>query len=437
MGEFVITGGHLVLPAGEGRVKVQAGDLFISGGEIAEVAGPGAPADSGSIKTVDATGCAVMPGLVNAHCHGAMSLFRGYADDLPLMRWLEEWIWPAEAHLTPEDVYWGTALAALEMLRGGVTTFADMYFHMDEAARATADLGMRGILSEGLIGIKRGGQEDLHRSRALFERWHGSAGGRLQVQLGPHAPYTCPPEYMEQVISLARELGCGIHIHVAETTDEVEEIRQEYGMSPVQYLDRVGLLDGLPLIAAHCVYVDEEDLRLLKAAGVGVVHCPGSNQKLGSGVAPLGQMLEAGVTVGLGTDGACSTGRLDLWSEMRAAALMQKAVHRDPERIPAATMLYLATRGGAKACGLEDVGELSVGMKADLAIVDLSAPHLVPHHDILSLLAYSAGPSDVRDVYVEGQPVVSGRCTVRLSEQGIVQKALMAAEDLVGRVGSV
>ncbi len=417
-------------------MKVLPGDLLVREGNIAAVAAPGALADAACAETVDVSGCVVMPGLINAHCHGAMSLFRGYADDLPLMRWLEEWIWPAEAHLSPEDVYWGTALAALEMLRGGVTTFADMYFHMDEAARATADLGMRGILSEGLIGIKPGGQEDLHRSRALFERWHGSAGGRLQVQLGPHAPYTCPPEYMEQVRSLATELGCGIHIHVAETVDEIEGIREQYGMSPVQYLDRVGLLDVLPLIAAHCVHVDEEDLVLLRDAGAGVVHCPGSNLKLGSGIAPLGQMLEAGVTVGLGTDGACSTGRLDLWSEMRAAALMQKGVHRDPERIPAATMLYLATRGGARACGLEDVGELSVGMKADLAIVDLDAPHLVPRHDILSLLAYSAGPGDVRDVYVDGEPVVSGRRTVRLAEEVILQEALAAAEDLVSRVGS-
>lgn len=434
MADMIIQGGHLVVPHGDDRVRVIQGDLALSDDLIVGVGGEGALPSDYDPETIDAAGCAVMPGLVNAHGHGAMTLLRGYADDMPLMTWLEDWVWPAEAHLADEDVYWGTALACLEMLKGGTTTFADMYFHMDRAAAAVRDLGMRGTLSLGLVGVSPRAEEDLELSLEFAREYHGAADGRIQVQLGPHAPYTCPPAYMERVSNLASELGLGIHIHLAETQAEMDDVHSTYGVTPVEYARDCGLMEHHPFLAAHCVHVDEGDIALLRDSGAGVAHCTRSNQKLGSGIAPLKDMLDGGVLVGIGTDGACSTGTLDMWAELRAASLVQKGVRLDAQVIPASRILHMATRGGALALGLEDTGSLLPGMKADVIIVDLDGPHLTPQHDVLSLLAYAAGPGDVRDVFVDGRQVIAQGRLETADEKQIIRENRERAGRLVERV---
>ncbi len=435
MSDLLITGGVLLVPTDgeEERLRTAAGDLAIRDDRILKAGDLGSlPDDFAPAATISAEGCVVMPGLVNAHCHGAMSLLRGYADDMPLMAWLQEKVWPAEAHLHPSDVYWGTALAIYEMLSGGVTAFADMYFFMSHAARAASDLGIRAALS---LGITDNDDDPVGDTRRLFERWHGRAQGRISIQLGPHAPYTCGPDLLQQVVSTAEDLDCAVHMHLAETTDEISTIEQEYGMTPVQYARRWGLLHR-PFVAAHCVHLQPEDIATLTEASVGIVHCPQSNQKLGSGVAPLAEMLRRGTTVGLGTDGACSTGRLDIWAEMRAAALQQKVINRDPGLITAGQSLYMATRGGARALGLDDVGLLAPDMKADVIVVDLQSPHLQPVNEIISSLTYCAGPADVRDVFVDGRQIVLGGELQTASGEEILSRAERCRADLLRRVAA-
>jgi len=429
-----IEGGELVVPHPSEILTVTRGDLCIRDGTIVRVASEGEVPPDFSPERVDASGCAVMPGLVNAHCHAGMSLLRGYADDLPLMRWLAEEVWPAEAHLTGEHIYWGTALAVLEMLKGGICTYADMYFHVDHIARASRELGMRAVLSLGLIGEAPGAEQDLERSAELVQRWGDDPEDMIQIQLGPHAPYTCSPQYLERVARLGEQLGCGIHIHLAETRDEVQQIEHQYGKTPVEHVCDLGITSVKPFLAAHCVHVDEEDIARLADEGVGVAHCSISNQKLGSGIAPLAEMINAGVCVGFGTDGACSTGRLDIWNEMRSGSLVQKGTRHDAEILPAAQMLHSATRGAARAVGLEDAGQLVPGYRADVTVVSLESAHLTPQHDILSLLAYAAGPGDVRDVYVQGRPVVRQGQLRTVDEGEIISRAAACTENLRQKV---
>ncbi len=429
-----IEGGELIVPHSDRLLTVLRGDLSIRNGEIVRVGAEGEVPPDFSPERVDASGCAVMPGLVNAHCHAGMSLLRGYADDLPLMRWLAEEVWPAEAHLTAEHMYWGTALSVLEMLKGGITTYADMYFHVDQVARVTRDLGMRAVLSLGLIGEAPGAEEDLDRSAELAERWSDDPEDMIRIQLGPHAPYTCAPDYLERVAGLAEELGVGIHMHLAETRDEVRDMEGLYGKTPVQHVHDLGLTGLRPFIAAHCVHVTAGEIEILAEQEVGVAHCAISNQKLGSGIAPLAEMIGSGVRVGFGTDGACSTGSQEIWNEMRSGSLVQKGMHCDAEILPAAQMLYSATRGGARAVGFADAGQLVPGARADVIVVGLDSPHMTPQHDILSLLAYSAGREDVRDVYVQGRPAVRDGRLCRGDESEIRNRAAELAADLRKKV---
>lgn len=372
----------------------------------------------------------VTPGLVNAHTHAAMTLFRGYADDLPLMQWLNEKIWPAEAKLKPEDVYWGTLLCCVEMIRSGTTTFADMYFHMDQAARAVVDAGLRASLSRGLIGVARGADRALGESRAFVKEWHLAAGGRITTMLGPHAPYTCPPDYLKKVMRLADELGVGIHIHVAETKGEIAEIREKYGCSPVALLHRTGLFN-YPVLAAHCVCLDEKDIELLAAGKVGVAHCPESNMKLASGVAPVARMLASKITVGIGTDGAASNNNLDMVEETRTAALLQKVHTEDPTVIPAFQALAMATRDGARVLGLEQqVGTLEVGKRADILVWERHAPHLCPAHNVFADLVYAARSCDIRTVLVDGRIVMRDGQVLTVDEEKVMTEAKRRARRL-------
>jgi len=371
-----------------------------------------------------------MPGLINTHGHAAMTLFRGYADDLSLKEWLEDKIWPIEEHLNDEDVYWGTMLAACEMLKGGTTTFTDMYFFMDRAADAAADSGIRAVLSRGMIGIGESAEIGLTETKRLIEERHGTENGRLNVILGPHAPYTCPPEFLKRVLNLAEETGRPLNIHLSETKNEVDESYATYGKSPIELVNEIGLFN-YHVLAAHCVHLSELDLEILAENNVGVAHNPVSNLKLGSGIARVADMLRRGIVVGIGTDGVSSNNNLDMIEEMRTAALLQKGVRMDPALISAETALQMATINGAKVLHLEKVGMLKEGWKADIIGLNIKKPHLVPLHNPLAHIVYSASASDVEYVIVDGSLLLDKGEMKLMDEEKILKEASKHAQNLV------
>ncbi|MFO7941467.1 MAG: amidohydrolase [Bacillota bacterium] len=434
MSDVVFSRGIAIVADDPGRVAAKSCDVYVRDDRIVAVGDEGRiPADFAP-DVRDVSGCFVMPGLVNAHGHAGMSLLRGYADDLPLMEWLEERIWPMEEEMTGADIAAGTALAVAEMLLGGTTCFADMYFCMDGVAAVCRDLGIRAVLSRGLIGLGEGAQRGLEESRRLVEQWHGAAGGRITVSLGPHAPYTCPPDYLESIVQMAQKLGVGIHTHLAETEGEIRGIMDRYGKGPVDYYDQVGLLDISPITLAHGVHLDDDDMRRLATRGAAVVPCPRSNLRLASGIARIEDMLRAGLTVGLGTDGAASAGTLNMWEEMRFASYLQKGSRLDSRAMPASRTLYLATHGGACALGLEDVGKLSPGFRADILVVRPDSPHMTPLHDPLSSLLCAAGPGDVDAVMVDGVDVVADGRLVSEAIDEILKESQVSADAMVERV---
>lgn len=409
-----------ILPMTSRDDYIDNGYLVVEGSGITSVSAGQHPDEDRFSTVIDGQGMVAMPGLVNAHTHAAMTLMRGYGDDLPLMRWLQEKIWPVEDKLMAEDCYWGALLGITEMIKSGTTCFADMYFNMEEVARAVEDTGIRASLSQGMTGLSPSGEAAFHRSRELF-KWHGRADGRITVMLGPHAPYTCPPEYLKRVISLSDELGTGIHIHLAETMTEYNDIKAQYGKTPIALMDEIGLFEK-PVLAAHCVFLDDHDIDILARHKVGVAHNPESNMKLASGTARVPDMLDAGITVALGTDGASSNNNLDMIQEMRTCCFMHKLGQLDPEVIPAYQALEMATVNGARALGLEDIGMLRPGMKADLILVDFRKPHLCPRHDVAAHLAYSASGADVDTVMVNGRVLMQGRQLTTINEKMVMRQ---------------
>ena len=381
-------------------------------------------------KEIDVAGNIVMPGFINTHTHAAMTLLRGYADDLALMKWLNEKIWPVEAKLTPEDIYWGTKLAITEMIKSGTTCFADMYFFMDKTAQAVAETGIRAVLARGLVGVGPEAESGLLESEQLFNDYNDMAQGRIKVWLGPHAPYTCPPDYLRKVISLAHKLSTGIHIHLSETKNEIEDIKSKYGTSPIVLMESLGLFD-LPVLAAHGVHLDDNDISILKTHDVAVAHNPQSNMKLASGVAPVVKLLHNGNVVSLGTDGAASNNNLDMLEEMRTAALLQKVVAEDPQVLPASQALRLATVNGAQALHWgHALGQLSIGYKADMIIVSAKNPHMIPTYNHVANMVYSAQASDVLTVIVNGQVLMEDREIKTFSEEEVLVRTANIAERL-------
>ena len=398
MNKTLLESGKYLNPTGE----VITGDIGIENGKILFCGAR--PAGWQPTETIDCRNSFTTPGFINAHTHAAMTLFRSYADDMALLDWLQQKIWPAESNLTAEDVYWGTQLAIAEMLASGTTAFADMYFFMDQVAKACTETGMRASLSRGLIEAD-GPQQDqrFEENEQLFVDYHGAADGRITVMLGPHAPYTCPPECMKKVVAMAQRLGAEIHVHLAETQWEVDQSMKKYGKSPVAVLDELGVFERGTL-AAHCVWVSPADIEILAAKKVRVVHNPASNMKLASGAAPVAAMLAAGVTVALGTDGATSNNNLDMLEEVRLASFLQKLNRMDPTVLPTRQVLALASQGGAAALGQADtLGKIEPGYKADLAIFNTTAPHWWPQHDLASMLAYAANAADVSHTLVDGR----------------------------------
>lgn len=375
-------------------------NILIEGKRIASF-----PADAdaaGCDQIIDGEGMLALPGLVNTHTHVAMTLFRSYADDLALMDWLQNMIWPAEAHLDDDIVYWGSMLAFAEMIRGGTTAFCDMYMFMDSCAQAAEAAGIRGNIARGLAGVTPNGLKSLEENVELYRKWNGACGGRIRVMLGPHAPYTCPPDYLKKVRDTAEKYGIPIHIHLSETKGEVETCREKFGVTPIALMDQIGLFD-YPTLAAHCVHVTDEDIEIMARKHVRVAHNPGSNLKLASGIAPVPKMRQAGITVGLGTDGASSNNKLDMFAEMRLAALIHKAATLDPFAVKADEALQMATRDGAKCLGYDDLGELKEGYLADLILVDRSGWHWKPRFNSISLAVYAGNSMDVDTVMVNGQ----------------------------------
>ncbi len=421
-----------ILPMSGEDSLIEKGYLIIAD-DVIDRMGSGAAPQGSYERIIDGSGQVVLPGLVNTHTHAAMTLLRGYADDLPLMEWLSTKIWPLEAKLNGEDIYWGTMLAIVEMIKSGTTTFNDMYFFMSQAARAVETSGIRAVLSRGMIGVSPESQSALDDSRKLVAQWHGAAKGRIRFALGPHAPYTCPPEYLKQVVALAEELEVGIHIHISETRQEMEDVVKQYGVSPVKLMLENGVFTR-PTLAAHCVHVSDDDIAILQQNRVGVAHNPESNMKLASGVAPVPAMLRAGIAVGLGTDGASSNNNLDMLEEMRSCALLHKVNSMDPTVLPAYQALEMGTALGARALGWDDqIGILKPGYKADMIMVNLTAAHMIPRYDILANIIYSGQAADVDTVIVDGQIIMEHRRITKFDEQEVLKKCKAIARDLISR----
>ncbi len=418
-----------IVPMTNDDYQIDRGYIIIAEDRIQQLGSGAAPVGDYDL-ILDGTDQLAIPGFINTHTHAAMTLLRGYADDLPLMEWLEQKIWPAEAKLSANDIYWGTMLAIVEMIKSGTTCFADMYFSMDEVARAVQETGIRAVLARGMVGVGPESELAFTESEELIAKWNGSNNGRIKVMLGPHAPYTCPPDYLMRVMELAEKLGVGLHIHLSETAGEFADSNRIWGKTPIAQMDSLGLFKH-EVLAAHCVHLSDEDIEILAKNQVGVVHNPESNMKLASGVAPVPKMLEAGIPVSLGTDGASSNNNLDMLQEMRTCALIHKVNSMDPTVIPAYQALQMATTNGAKALKLgKDLGSIEVGKKADFILLKNDAPHLIPCYDPIANLVYSAQASDVNTVIIDGKIIMQDRVIKTIDEKEVLLQAKRVAAKL-------
>lgn len=438
--DLLIFGGTLVT-MNAARDVVPNGALAIDDGEIVAVGPAAEVANAYTARDTlrPAAHDIVLPGLVNTHNHAAMTLLRGVADDMRLMDWLQNYIFPAESALVdPDFVRAGTALAALEMIRGGTTTFADMYYFEDDVAWVVRDAGLRGVLGETMLDAPTPDAATVDEALAYTERFLQSWAGhpRVTAAVAPHAPYTAGPETLRRAAELARRHDAPLLIHLAETRDELQQIRDQYGRSPVQHLDTVGFL-GPDVLAAHAIWLDAADIATLARHGVGVAHNPESNMKLASGTMPLAALRDAGIAVGLGTDGPASNNDLDMFGAMLTAALLHKHVGEDPTALPAAEAVALATIEGARALGMaEAIGSLEVGKRADVVVVDGGQANLVPRYDPYSHLTYATRAGDVKVTIVDGRLLYREGAFTTLDAAAVVNDARAAAErvrDVVGR----
>lgn len=425
--DLFISGGTVVTMDAEFRV-IEDGAVGIEGDVITQI-GKRADLDTkarGAKKTIDARGTLVLPGMINGHAHAAMSLFRGVAEDHSLDDWLQRYIFPAEARNVTEDfVFWGTRLGVLEMLRGGVTTYADMYYFEDVVARVTKEAGMRGVLGETILDFAAPDHKTpaaaLAYTEKYIERWRGDP--LITPAVAPHSIYTLSTETLKSTAALARATGAPILMHIAEAPFESEQSRLKHGGSPVDYLERIGLL-GADVVGAHCVWVDATDISTLLRRGVGTVHNPSSNMKLASGVMPVVDLLTAGVPVGLATDSAASNNNQDLFQEMNVAAKLQKVTRMDPRALPARQVVEMATIGGARALHLDkQIGSLEVGKQADVVLIGTGATHSTPMYNVYSQLVYALNAHDVLTVVIAGKIVMEVRVMMTMDKPAILAKA--------------
>ncbi len=404
-------------PIKEGAVAIK-GDTIIESGEKTALA-----AKYLASKVLHRPSGLIMPGMINAHTHSPMVLFRGLADDLPLKTWLEEHIFPREARLTPELIALATRLACAEMIRSGTTAFVDMYFFEDVMAETASEIGLRGWYGEGLFDFPspafKNGFEAIDATRRYAERFAGHP--LVSIVMAPHTPYTCSTELLKQAADAARELEIPIIIHVSETRGEVDDSVRNYGATPVGYLDAIGFLRP-DVLAIHGVHLSQEDISILRKRGVSLCHCPESNLKLGSGICPTWQLHQAGVNICLGTDGAASNNDLDMLGEMDFAAKLPKGVQEDSSIISAAQVLAMATVNGARAMGRIDLGVLEAGFKADLVILDLDRPGLTPCYNPVSHIVYAARGGDVSDVVVAGRVLMEDSRLVTMDQDRLIHE---------------
>jgi len=386
-------------------------------------------------KIISGGGKIVMPGLINCHTHVAMTLFRSMAEDRRLDEWLREIIWPLEAKLKPQDVYHGALLGCIEMIRSGTTCFSDMYFHEDMVAKAVAETGLRCILSPGILdaGQETLGKMLLKKAISIVENYHGAANGRILTMLGPHAVYSCSRRLLRKVAEKSSELNVGIHMHLAESLSESVNVKEKYGKSEVEVLDELRLL-GPRFLAAHCIHLSDTDIALMTEHDVKVAYNPVSNMKLATGIPRIKDLIDAGLTVGLGTDGPASNNSLDMFETMKFAALLQKVKYGDPRVLSAKRVVEMATIDGARALGLDNlIGSLEVGKKADIIVIDADKPHLTPIYDPYATIVYSARGSDVSTVIVDGKIVMENGEIKTVDENKIMEKAEEASRDLLNR----
>ncbi|MCU0559794.1 MAG: amidohydrolase [Desulfobacterales bacterium] len=421
--DLVLNRGLLLTVDAENRV-IPDGAVAVRDGRIAAVGTTAELSGLPAAEVIDARGGIIMPGLVNTHTHAAMTLFRGLADDLPLMAWLNEHIFPAEAGLDAEQVRSGALLACAEMILSGTTTFCDMYLFAAAVGRAAQQAGMRAVVGEVLFDFPSPAYGDAENGFACTQRLIDAFRGDplISVAVEPHSPYLCRPELLERAFRLAQRHGLPMVIHLAETSGEVETIIARYGRTPVGHLAALGLL-APNVLACHCVALTEDDIGLLQAHAVKVSHNPESNMKLASGIAPVPRLLAAGICVGLGTDGAASNNNLDLFQEMDTAAKLHKGQTLDPTVMDAQTVLRMATIDGARALGLgERIGSIEAGKQADLIVLDTRKPHLTPMYHPASHLVYAARGSDVATVVIAGRVVLRDRRILTFDAQAAMDE---------------
>ena len=421
---IVIKDAMAVLPD-EGGSKVSKHTIYVMGDLIAGI--DKMPEGFTEDTVIDGRDRLVIPGLINAHTHTYMSMMRNWADDLSFMDWLFGRVDPVESRMRDEDAYWASLLSQIEMIRSGTTTFNDMQMHIHQTTRAVRESGMRAVICRGLVGDSYD-REDVRLREALEEMEEGKECGRLTFLLGPHAPYTCGPDYLRMIADTAKEKGLGIHIHLAESAAEIGNMRRDHGCTPVEYALHAGVFD-CPTIAAHCVQLTEEDISILARHGVNVVTNPASNMKLGNGFAPVPELLDAGVNVCLGTDGAASNNAQNMFREMSHLSLIHKGTHLTPQCVGAQEVFHAATLSGAKALRL-NTGSIEVGKKADLAILRLDCPGMMPNNNLLAALSYSADGSETDTVMIDGKIVMQNRELKTIDEEKVYAQIRQMCERL-------
>ena len=417
-----------VLPEGADDV-IRETTLYIEEDKITGIGDK--PAGFTADKVIDGTDKLVIPGLVNCHTHSYMSFMRNVADDLSFMDWLFGTIDPIEQQMTDEDTYWGANLAIIEMMKSGTTCFNDMQMNIHQTTRAVKESGMRAVICRGLVGSGSDEAGQMRLRQAYEERDAAKDCDRLTFKLGPHAPYTCDDAFLKIVAAEAKKNNMRIHVHLSESVSEIQQIQEKYGCTPIALAEKCGIFD-VPAIAAHCVQVTDEDIEILKRKNVSVVTNPASNMKLGNGFAPIAKMLDAGVNVCLGTDGAASNNCLNMFHELSLLTLIHKGTGKTPQCVSAKEGFRIATINGAKALGLEkEIGSIEAGKKADLAILDLNTPSLTPRNNLIAGLSYSANGSEVDTVIINGQITMEGRKLLTIDEKLVYGKI----QDIIVRMG--
>lgn len=406
-----------IVPEGTEDV-VKTTSIFIEGDKIVGIGTE--PSGFKADKVIEGEDKLAIPGLINCHTHSYMAFMRNIADDLSFMDWLFGRIDPIEQKMSDEDTYWGACLAIIEMMKSGTTCFNDMMMNIKQTTKAIKESGMRAVMCRGLVGTA---EDDGGRIDQTYEEMEFCKDcDRITFKFGPHAPYTCSEDYFRRVSDEAKKAGIGIHVHLSESVSEIEGCAKDHGCTPIEMADRNGLFD-VPCVAAHCVQVDDKDMDILAKKGVSVVSNPASNMKLGNGFAPVPEMMEKGINVCLGTDGAASNNSLNMFHEMSLMALIHKGTHKTPECVGAKDVFKMATINGAKALGLDSVtGTLEVGKKADIAILDLNNPSLMPNNNLIAGLSYSANGSEVDTVIIDGKVTMEGRKILTMDEKLVYSK---------------